>query len=51
MFMTLGSIVGRFLHLQRWCLKCKRDQNVPSSKKRETVFCKFCGAKIPSLSK
>ena len=51
MFMTLGSIVGRLLHLKRTCPKCKRDQIVPSAKKHETVSCKFCGAKIPPPGK
>jgi len=51
MFMTLGSIVGRLLHLRRTCAKCKRDQIVPLAKKHEIVSCKFCGAKVPPPEK
>jgi hypothetical protein len=50
-FLTLGSIVGRLLHLKRTCPKCKQDQIVPAAKKRETVPCKFCGTDIPPLKK
>jgi ribosomal protein S27E len=46
MFITLGSIIGRLLHLKRTCPKCKRDQIVPSAKKHKTIACKFCGADI-----
>lgn len=51
MFLTLGAIVGRLLHLKRTCPKCRRDQIVPAAKKKETVHCKFCGIDIPPPSK
>ena len=51
MFMTLGSILGRLLHLKRTCPKCKRDQIVPSARKHEAVSCRFCGARIPPSQK
>jgi len=41
------AVVSSILHLKRTCPVCHRDQVVPASKKRETVPCKFCGAKIP----
>jgi ribosomal protein S27E len=51
MFMMLGSIVGRLLHLKRTCPKCKMEQIVPLARKHETISCKFCGAKIPPPGK
>jgi len=41
------TVIGSIRGLKRTCPKCKRDQIVPASKKRESVRCKFCGADIP----
>lgn len=43
----ISSIIGTILGLKRTCPKCKKDQIVPSSKRRESVRYKFCGADIP----
>ena len=39
--------ISSILRLKRVCPKCKRDQVVPASKRRESVRCKFCGADLP----
>ena len=43
----ISTVIGAILGLKRTCPVCKRDQNVPAGKKRESVRCKFCGADIP----
>ncbi|MBF0450620.1 MAG: 30S ribosomal protein S27 [Candidatus Magnetomorum sp.] len=43
----MSGIISTLFGLKRTCPKCKRDQVVPSDKKHEKVYCKFCGAGIP----
>ncbi|WP_252380912.1 hypothetical protein [Desulfovulcanus ferrireducens] len=43
----IPAAIGTLLGLKRTCPKCKRNQVVPASKRRERVRCKFCGADIP----
>jgi len=40
-------VISSILRLKRSCPRCKRDQVVPASKRRESVHCKFCGADVP----
>jgi ribosomal protein S27E len=47
MSVIFHSVLSMILHLKRKCPECKREQIVPSSQRKETVTCKFCGAKIP----
>jgi ribosomal protein S27E len=47
MSVIFTTVMTMLLHLKRECPECKREQIVPSSQRRETVTCKFCGAKIP----
>ncbi|MFC1825145.1 30S ribosomal protein S27 [Thermodesulfobacteriota bacterium] len=47
MSVIFQTIINTILHLKRTCPKCKRDQIVPPSKRKETVRCKFCKADIP----
>ena len=43
------SVVMRTMQsLKRTCPKCKRDQVVPTSKRKQIVRCKFCNADVPS---
>ncbi len=46
--MSIGAIISALMHLKRVCPRCKRVQIVPVSKRRSTVSCKFCSAKIPA---
>lgn len=43
----VSVILGSMRGLKRKCPKCGKDQIVHPSKKRDSVLCKFCGAKIP----
>ena len=47
MSVIFHTVLSMILHLKRKCPECKREQIVPSSQRKETVLCKFCGAKIP----
>jgi ribosomal protein S27E len=47
MSVIFHSVLSMLLHLKRKCPECKREQIVPASRRKETVLCKFCGAKIP----
>jgi phage FluMu protein Com len=40
-------VVNTMLSLKRTCPKCKRDQIVPASKRKQIVRCKFCNADVP----
>lgn len=40
-------VVRTMLSLKRTCLKCKKDQIVPASKREQIVRCKFCNADVP----
>jgi len=37
--------------LERTCPKCKKQQTVPLTKKKETVACRECGTPIPPKQK
>ena len=47
MFPIVQSIIAKMFSLQRKCPKCKREQVVSMSKKKQDVRCKFCGSRIP----
>jgi ribosomal protein S27E len=47
MSVIFTMVMAMLLHLKRKCPECKREQIVPSSHRKQTVACKFCGAKIP----
>ena len=51
MFPIVQSIIAKMFHLQRKCPKCKREQIVPMSKKKQDVRCKFCGGRIPAAGR
>ncbi len=41
------SIMNLFLQEKRRCPKCGTRQSVPKIKRKETVVCRICGARIP----
>jgi transcription elongation factor Elf1 len=41
------AIISTLLSLARKCPACGRRQVVPSSRKRQSVPCRNCGAQIP----
>ena len=45
--LLMSTVVSSILGLKRTCPKCKKDQVVPSSKRKKTVRCKFCDDNIP----
>ncbi len=47
MSVIFHSVLSMLLKVRRKGPECKREQIVPSSQRKETVLCKFCGAKIP----
>jgi ribosomal protein S27E len=47
MSVIFTTVMTMLLHLKRKCPECRREQVVPSNQRKETVLCKFCGAKIP----
>jgi transcription elongation factor Elf1 len=47
----LMSLITSILPAKRVCPKCGRSITVPVSKKKQTVICEDCGAKVPPPGK
>lgn len=43
------AVLSTMLALARVCPVCRRRQIVPSSRRRESVRCRGCGAQIPPV--